>query len=906
MDKFSYMSNADVTSLDEMYKLYREDPDSLDPSWQRFFEGYEFARASFGNTASVPEAVRKEFAVINLINSYRSRGHLFTKTNPVRRRRQYSPTLDIENFGLDQSDLGTVFQAGSEIGIGPASLGEIVDHLQATYCESVGAEFRYIRAPKKLQWLQERMESCRNRKEFSPEEKKHLLFHLNQAVVFEQFMHRKFVGQKRFSIEGVETLIPAMDAIIERGAELGIEEFVIGMSHRGRLNVLASVLKKSSAKVFSEFKGQSAGDLFHHGDVKYHRGYSAEKFSHVGKKVKIRLEANPSHLEAIDPVVEGIVRAKADHDYNGDYKKIAPILIHGDAAIAAQGVVYEVIQMSALDAYKTGGTVHVVLNNQVGFTTGYLDGRSSTYCTDVAKVTLSPVFHVNADDVEAVAYAIMLAIEFRQEFQKDVFIDLLGYRRYGHNEGDEPRFTQPLLYKAIEQHPDPRDIYNRKLLEQGVVEPATLKEMELKTVEKLESELQSAKTGKEQIESEATGKFSRIHIPTYADFHQSPETGVDENTLVSIADRIVEIPPAKKFYRKIEKLLAERKKMVHERRKLDWAMGELLAYGTLLREGTPVRIAGQDTRRGTFSHRHAVITLEDSAETYIPLDHASDDQADFRIYNSLLSEYAALGFEFGYSLVMPDGLTIWEAQFGDFANGAQIVIDELISSAEAKWRRFSGLVLYLPHGFEGQGPNHSSARLERFLELSAENNWQIANCTTPANLFHILRRQVIRSFRRPLVILTPKSLLRHPLCQSPIEDFLTGARFEPVIDDPNADADRIRRVLFCSGKIYYDLVAEKIEKKRDDVAIVRIEELYPIPIERVTDLSRKYTNAKDLCWVQEEPANMGAWPFISRKFSRFRLRLIARRESCSPATGYLSLHESEQQDLIERAFDVPS
>jgi 2-oxoglutarate dehydrogenase E1 component len=901
MDRFTYLSNSDTKSVDELYRLYRQDPSLVDMSWQRFFEGFEFAKAVYGDKP-VSEEIEKEFRVINLINGYRSRGHLFTKTNPVRARRQYRPTLDVENFGLDAGDLDTVFQAGSEIGIGPSSLRDIVSHLRDTYCQSVGAEFKYIRDPFKTDWLQSRMESSRNRPQFSAGEKMHILFHLNQAVVFEQFMHTKFVGQKRFSIEGVETLIPALDAAVERGAELGIQEFVIGMPHRGRLNVLANVLKKSFHTIFSEFGSEMAPDMFHHGDVKYHRGFSAEKTAHTGGKIKLRVEANPSHLEAVDPVVEGIVRAKIDHDYGGDHGKIAPILIHGDAALAGQGVVYEVIQMSLLDAYKTGGTIHIALNNQVGFTTNYLDGRSSTYCTDVAKVTLSPVFHVNADDVEAVVYAIMLAIDYRQQFHRDVFIDLLGYRRYGHNEGDEPRFTQPVLYSLIEKHSNPRDIYFQKLAAEGIVEQTSLTTIESEFRRKLDSEFEEAKSKPADAAFVPTGKFTSLRIPTYSDFHNSPSTGVDESRLLQIAETLTEVPSGLRFFKKIEKLFGDRRRMAVEKRRLDWAMGELLAYGTLLDEGTPVRIAGQDTRRGTFSHRHAVITLEDSEETYTPLEHISPSQAPFKIYNSLLSEYAALGFEFGYSITTPQGLTIWEAQFGDFADGAQIIIDEFIAAAESKWGRISGLVLYLPHGFEGQGADHSSARIERFLELSAENNWQVANCTTPANLFHLLRRQIRRPFRRPLVIMTPKSLLRHPLCQSDLADIAVGTAFQPVIDDTSADAAAVRRVLFCSGKIHYDLLSEKERLGRKDIAIVRVEELYPIHIEQITAIARKYASARDTLWVQEEPANMGAWPFVSRKFSRFNLRLVARRESASPATAYHSLHSSEQQDVLARAF----
>ncbi len=904
MDNLTYLGNIDAANVEELYKKYRDDPDSVESSWRRFFEGFEFARARYGDEVPGSEEMEKEFRVINLINSYRTRGHLFTRTNPVRARRTYTPTLDIANFDLSGSDLDTTFQAGNEIGIGPATLREIIDFLEETYCESVGAEFMYIRNPVERQWLQDFMEKRKNKPVVTKEEKKHILFHLNQAVVFEEFMHRKFVGQKRFSIEGVETIIPALDAIIERGAVHGVEEYIIGMSHRGRLNVLANVMKKSFERIFSEFGGESAVDLFHHGDVKYHLGHSALKTAHTGKPVMLRVEANPSHLETVDPVVEGIVRAKIDNDYDSDIGRIAPILIHGDAAIAGQGVVYEVIQMSQLDAYSTGGTIHVVLNNQVGFTTNYLDGRSSTYCTDVAKVTLSPVFHVNADDVEAVVYAIMLAIDYRHEFKKDVFIDLLGYRRFGHNEGDEPRFTQPVLYKAIEKHPNPRDIYNEKLVKEGVVDKDYVKTLESDFKDRLDRDLERARSVEvHHPEQKLEGKYKDLKVPSYADFHDHPDTGVDRDKLIEITDRITDIPSDRKFFRKIERLFKERRAMVNEKDSLDWGMGELLAYGSLLAEGHPVRLVGQDTRRGTFSHRHSVITLEDSDETYTPLSHVSGDQAKFHVYNSLLSEYAALGFEFGYSLATPYGLTIWEAQFGDFVNGAQIVVDEFIASAETKWGRISGLVLFLPHGYEGQGPDHSSAKPERFLQLSAENNWQIANCTTPANFFHLLRRQLKRPFRRPLIVLTPKSLLRHPECVSSLDEFVRGTRFQDVIDDPTSDPEKVTRLLFCSGKIYYDLLVKKREGEREDVAIIRVESLYPIPIEEVTEKLRRYKNCRDFVWVQEEPANMGAWPFISRKFSRFNLRVIARRESASSATAYLRLHKLEQEDLVKRAFE---
>ncbi|MBA3901690.1 MAG: 2-oxoglutarate dehydrogenase E1 component, partial [Bacteroidetes bacterium] len=689
MDKYSYLGNADISSIDELYKQYKNNPEELDISWKKFFEGFEFAKANYDVVpgAEVPENVRKEFNVINLIFAYRTRGHLFTKTNPVRERRQYSPTLDVENFDLSEKDLETVFQAGSQIGIGPAKLKDIVSHLKQTYCQSIGVEYMYIRNQEILDWFRSKMEACKNTPNFSLEEKKTILNKLNQAVVFENFLHTKFVGQKRFSLEGAETLIPALDTVVEKGAELGIDDFVIGMSHRGRLNVLANILNKTYKDIFTEFEGRGAEDSLFDGDVKYHLGYSSDQFTNKGKKIHLSLTPNPSHLEAVGPVVEGITRAKIDNFHNKDFSKAAPILIHGDAAIAGQGIVYEVIQMSQLEGYKTGGTVHFIVNNQVGFTTNYLDARSSVYCTDVAKVVLSPVFHVNGDDVEALVYVCQLAMEFRQKFQKDVFIDILCYRKYGHNEGDEPRFTQPILYKAIAKHPNPREIYNNKLLKQGEVEAGLAKEMEEGFKNMLQEMLTEAKqTEKARITSFLDGAWKGLKMATNEDFTSSPKTAVDKKTFLSIAEKISSLPGDKNFFNKTKKLFNDRKEMI-KKDSYDWGMAELMAYATLLNEGSPVRFSGQDVERGTFSHRHAVIKIEDSEEEYIPLNNFSESQQKLEIYNSLLSEYGVLGFEFGYAMASPQTLTIWEAQFGDFFNGAQIIIDQFISCAEYKWRR---------------------------------------------------------------------------------------------------------------------------------------------------------------------------------------------------------------------------
>jgi 2-oxoglutarate dehydrogenase E1 component len=908
MDKFSYLGNADVSQIDSLYQQYLINPDSVEISWKEFFQGFDFAKTHFplptskANGFAVEEEgekVQKEFRVINLINGYRNRGHLFTKTNPVRERRKYFPTLDIENFGLTQADLETTFHAGSLIGIGNARLRDIIDHLEATYCESVGAEYKYIRTPEIVDWLEKKMEGSRNAKNFSIEEKKRILEKLNEAVAFETFVHTKFVGQKRFSLEGAETVIPALDAIIESGAELGIKEFVIGMAHRGRLNVLSNTLGKSPEEIFSEFEGLEYDENDFSGDVKYHLGFSSDVETSKGKKIHLSLAPNPSHLEAVDSVVQGIVRAKIDNTEGGNENWIAPILIHGDAAIAAQGVVYEVIQMSQLRGYKTGGTIHLVINNQVGFTTNYLDARSSTYCTDVAKVTLSPVFHVNGDDVEALVYTIQLAMEFRQKFHRDVFIDILGYRKYGHNEGDEPRFTQPLLYKAIATHANPREIYNEKLMQQGEVEANLAKEMEKEFKATLQKSLDTAKQKKKaKVSKTLQGSWKKLREATAKDFHSSPETGVDKKTLLALGERITALPEGKKFFSKIERLFEEQRKSLEED-KLNWAWGEMLAYATLLKEGYTVRLTGQDTERGTFSHRHAVVRVEDSEEQYTPLSHLSAKQAPFYIYNSLLSEYACMGFEYGYALASPGSLVLWEAQFGDFMNGAQIIIDQYLSSAENKWKRMNGLVLLLPHGYEGQGAEHSSARIERFLNLCANNNMQVVNCTTPANFFHALRRQMVRDFRKPLIVFTPKSLLRHSRCISSLDDLAKG-KFMEVIDDDDA-AGKISKVVLCSGKLYYDLIEHREKNKSKGVAIVRLEQLYPLPQKQLKKILDKYSSAK-FTWAQEEPENMGAWSYLLRTMNDVSLTHIARPESASPATGSHHAHVREQQELVKRVF----
>ena len=908
MNKLSYLSNANSDYIDSLYHSYKEDPDSIDFGWQKFFEGFDFGRGSEAGvvSAETPDHFLKEIKVLNLINGYRQRGHLFTKTNPVRERRAYFPGKELITFGLDDSDLETVFNAGVEVGIGPAKLKDILALVEQTYCQSIGVEYKYVRNPEKLKWFELRMESERNTPNFGFETKKRILAKLNEAVVFENFLGTKFLGQKRFSLEGAEAVIPALDSVIQKGAELGIEEFVIGMAHRGRLNVLANIMHKTYKDIFSEFEGKGFDvNTPFGGDVKYHMGYSTDVKTDSGKNVHLSLCPNPSHLETVDSVVQGMVRSKIDFKYEGDYNRIAPILIHGDASLAGQGITYEVLQMAKLDGYKTGGSIHLVINNQVGFTTNYKDARSSTYCTDLAKVTLSPVFHVNGDDVEAIVYAINMAVEYRQKYHNDVFIDILCYRRYGHNEADEPKFTQPLLYKAIESHANPREIYNQKLLEQGTVDANLAKEMEKDFRALLQERLNEAKEDQtySAVHQIFGGSWKGLKLAKPGAIAIPVTTKVSSKVMLTLAKAISTLPADKKFFKKIEKLFDERRKM-SDTKVFDWAMGELLAYGTLLQEGFRVRISGQDVERGTFSHRHAVLTLEDSEEEYIPLAQLNKESAKFEIYNSHLSEYGVLGFEYGYALANPMALTIWEAQFGDFVNGAQIIIDQFITSAETKWQRSNGLVMLLPHGFEGQGPEHSSGRIERFMEACADDNIQVVNCTTPANFFHVLRRQLKRNFRKPLVVFTPKSLLRSAQCVSRLEEFTDG-KFNEVIDDHFVKAADVKRVLLCSGKVYYDLLDKQQTDKRKDVAVVRLEQLYPIPYDQLEAIQSKYKKATEFIWVQEEPENMGAWPYISRKFrnSSLNLELISRQESSSTATGYAKQHIAQQLNIVVSAFE---
>lgn len=915
MDKYSYVANAHANYIDELYQSYKNDPESIDYSWKKFFEGFDFSSQGYGEsggsalktngqTASVSENVSsKEVKVRALIHAYRSRAHLKSKTNPVRERKDRKAILDLKDFGLSDGDLEIVFQAGEEIGIGAASLKKIIDTLKFIYEGTIGFEYMYIRDPEMLEWLKNKIE--KQSLAFNPgiEEKKRILYKLNEAVVFENFLHTKYIGQKRFSLEGGETTIAALDAIINKGAELGVEEFVIGMAHRGRLNVLANIMGKTYQHIFNEFEGTAVPDLtMGDGDVKYHMGYSSEVETSSGKKVHLKLAPNPSHLEAVNPVVEGYVRAKGDRLYKYDYTKICPILIHGDAAVAGQGIIYEIAQMSKLLGFSTGGTIHFVINNQVGFTTDFDDARSSIYCTDVAKAIDSPVLHVNGDDPEAVVFCVQMASEFRQKFQQDIFIDMVCYRRHGHNESDEPKFTQPSLYNVISRHPNPREVYNQKLIERGDVDAQLAKNMDKEFRDLLQDRLNKVKQQPlaytiQKMEKE----WQELRRSTPEDFDKSPDTYITQETIDKVGNALITIPEDFKPLKQIDTLLKERKKQFFETKVLNWASAELLAYGSLLLDKKIVRISGQDVQRGTFSHRHAVLKDAETNQPYYTLNNIAEKQKSFRIYNSLLSEYGVLGFEFGYAMANPNALVIWEAQFGDFANGAQVMIDQFIVSSETKWQRMNGIVMLLPHGYEGQGPEHSSARLERFLDLSADYNITVAYATTPSNFFHLLRRQLTWQFRKPLVVMSPKSLLRHPQVVSPLSEFTSG-RFQEIIDDGFVDPKNVKRVLLCTGKIYYDLLEEQQSKGRKDIAVVRLEQLYPLPEKQLDAILQKYAKAKVL-WVQEEPVNMGAWGFLLRRlYKKVDIDVVARDEAASPAVGYIKAHNESQKELVITAF----
>ncbi len=917
MDRFSFLNAAHTAYFADLYDKFLQNPDSIEPSWRAFFQGFDFGAQQNGFSAGqleeapvnfaneeIPDHVFKEFKVIRLIDGYRTRGHLFTKTNPVRERRKYSPSLAIENFGLSPNDLQTTFNAGDVLGIGPTTLEKIITHLENIYCQSIGIEYMFIREPAEIKWIQEKLNINDNQPTFDEKQKKDILRKLNEAFSFESFLHTKYVGQKRFSLEGGESLIPALDALIEKAAELGVKDFVMGMAHRGRLNTLTNIFGKSAKDIFSEFDGKDYEQDIFDGDVKYHLGWTACRKTSHGKDININLAPNPSHLEAVGAVVEGIARAKQDRRYLDNISQVLPILVHGDSAIAGQGLVYELVQMAQLDGYKTGGTIHIVVNNQIGFTTNYLDARSSTYCTDVAKVTLSPVLHVNADDAEAVVHSILFALDFRMKFGRDVFIDLLGYRKYGHNEGDEPRFTQPKLYKAIAKHKNSRDLYAERLKNEGVINEDFLKKLEREYREKLEESLEdSRKENTTKITPFMEDEWDGFENVREDKMMEDVDTSYNLENLDQVAEAVSKLPEGKKFMRKIVRLIEGRHKMYFEDNKLDWSMAEHLAYGSLMMEGYSIRISGQDSERGTFSHRHAIVKVEDSEEEIILHNNVPEKNGDFFIYNSLLSEYGVVGFDYGYAMANPNTLTIWEAQFGDFVNGAQIIIDQYISAAEDKWKLQNGLVMFLPHGYEGQGAEHSSGRMERFLQLCAKDNMFVADVTTPANMFHLLRKQMKAKYRKPLIVFTPKSLLRHSKVISTKEEFAEGS-FQTLIDDDFVKVENVTTLVFCTGKFYYDLLDRREKDNRNDVALVRIEQLFPLPTVKMKEVMEKYKNADDKVWAQEEPRNMGAYGHLLLHFEEAKnFRTCSRKFYGSPAAGSTVRFKRRHEKLVASVFD---
>ena len=920
MKDFQYITNAHPAYIENLYKDFVKDPQSVEVDMRQFFEGFDFAISSAipvtngnGNTAPAASAstttdtiqLDKELSVYQLILAYRQKGHLIAKTNPIRARKDRNANLALENFGFTDTDLSSTFEAGKFVGLGKTTLKNIVDHLQKCYTTHIGIEFSAVNSRKKSEWLINAIEHTM----LQPVpivQKKRILQKLNEGVMFEKFLHTKYIGQKRFSLEGGETTIAALDAIINTASLNGVQEVVIGMAHRGRLNILANILGKTYEQIFSEFEGTATPDTtMGTGDVKYHLGFSSEIETSSGNKINLKLCPNPSHLEAVDPVVVGFARSKADVLYNSDFDKILPILIHGDASVAGQGIVYEVLQMCNLKGYYTGGTIHFVINNQIGFTTDFDDARSSDYCTSVAAMVKAPVLHVNGDDPEAVVKAVEIATRYRQEFNNDIFIDMVCYRKHGHNEGDEPKFTQPQLYGLIEKHQNPREVYTQYLMENGEEDAQVLaKEMEQKFMADLQERLDDVKQHPLPYKYQAPELWwQTLRRATPADFNASPVTAISEANFKLLFEQLMKWPADFKPLRKVEKLLQDKLKLFADEQKIDWATGELMAYGSLLIDGQDVRMSGQDVKRGTFSHRHSVLYDENNNTEYNRLNHFNETQKPFRIYNSLLSEYAVLGFEYGYSMANPNALVVWEAQFGDFCNGAQTMIDQFIVAAETKWQRMNGVVMLLPHGYEGQGPEHSSARMERFLQMCAELNIIITNITTSANLFHVLRRQLAWSFRKPLINFSPKANLRHPGSYSLASEFTNG-KFKEVIDDAYvSEASEVKKVLFCSGKIYFDLAERQLKNERKDVAIVRLEQIYPIPQNQLDELYKKYSKAI-WHWVQEEPLNMGAATFLRMNLKNINFFIISRTQSASTATGYAKIHAKEQLEIIDTAFSI--
>ncbi len=900
MSRTSFVGRWNLDAIEDAYQRWQNDPHSVDAYWQAFFEGFELAGKY--PTAEHDEA---QTGVVRLIYNYRDLGHFQAHLDPLSPPPPPHPLLQLEMFGLSEADLDRTFDASALYGMKKATLREILQYLCETYSRTIGVEFVHIQDTNIRKWLRERMEMHRNKPPMPLRQKIRILMNLHFAELFEKFLHTRYVGQKRFSLEGAETLIPVLDALVEKSPELGIQELIIGMAHRGRLNVLANILRKPYQDIFSEFEDNFVADSMDgDGDVKYHLGFSSDIVTSSGGKVHLSLTPNPSHLEAVNPVVEGRTRAKQRIFGDTERRRGVPLLIHGDAAFAGQGIVCETLNLSNLAGYTTGGTVHIIVNNQIGFTTSPNDARSTAYCTDVAKMIQAPIFHVNAEDPEASVYVAELALEFRQQFRRDVVIDLYCYRRHGHNEGDEPSFTQPLMYRAIKERPSVSAVYTEQL-----IRDKALKREEAEAIDKeFQDRLQNAQMEIRSSPPRKRGmaRFGGNWAGLQARYsHEPAPTAVPRDLIDKVTEALTTVPPTFQVNPKIASLLEKRRNYVRDNKPIDWALAELLAFGTLIAEGHPVRLSGQDSRRGTFSHRHAVLTDIQTGERFVPLNTLGT--APFDVYDSLLSEAAVLGFEFGYSLDDPNSLVLWEAQFGDFANGAQVIIDQFIVCSESKWQRSSGLVMLLPHGYEGQGPEHSSARLERFLQACAEDNIQVCNLTTPAQYFHALRRQLHRDFRKPLIVMTPKSLLRRPDAVSPLDEFTKG-RFHEVLDDPQVgNPDKIRRVVLCCGKVYYDLLEKRTEKRIDDVALIRVEQLYPFPEAQLRSVLSRYKKATEWAWAQEESQNMGAWTFMEPRLRAmgFPVDYVGRDASASPATGSYAVHNREQKELVWAALHEP-
>ncbi len=914
MKDFQYITNSHPNYIEGLYNDFVKDPHSVDAEMRKFFEGFDFAVTNgikANGAAGVPATAgagvdwMSEIRAYRMILGYRNKGHLLADTNPIRKRKDRGANIGLEFYGFTAADQDKIFNAGNLIGLGPTSLKNIIAHLEKCYTGHLGIEFKYISNQVKIDWLTNAVEKTMLQPVGIPQ-KKRILQKLNEGVMFEKFLHTKYIGQKRFSLEGGETTIAALDAIISTAADNNVQEVVIGMAHRGRLNVLANIMGKTYEQIFSEFEGTSTPDTtMGSGDVKYHLGFSSEVDTANGKKIHLKLCPNPSHLEAVDPVVVGFARSKADILYKSDYDKILPILIHGDASIAGQGIVYEVLQMSGLPGYYTGGTIHFVINNQIGFTTDFDDARTADYCTSVAAMVQAPVMHVNGDDAEAVVKAVEIATLYRQEFNSDIFIDMVCYRRHGHNEGDEPKFTQPQLYAIIDKHLNPREVYTQFLIENGEPDAKELaKQMEQKFLADLQERLDEVKQNPLPYTyqpPELVWKSLRKAKPE--DFDLSPVTAIKEDEFKKLFDGMMKWPEGFKPLRKIEKLIQDKIKLFSDENKVDWATAELMAYGSLLVEGKDVRMSGQDVKRGTFSHRHAVIYDENTNKGYNRLNHLAEGQSPYRVYNSLLSEYAVLGFEYGYAMANPNALVIWEAQFGDFCNGAQTIIDQFIIAAETKWQRMNGLVMLLPHGYEGQGPEHSSARMERFLQQCAELNIVVTNVTTAANFFHVLRRQLAWPFRKSLINFSPKANLRHPGSYSTMSEFTSGG-FKEVIDDTWVnEAANIKKVLLCSGKMYFDLLEKQQKENRTDVAVIRLEQIHPLPQKQLDELYKKYSKAI-WYWVQEEPLNMGAATFLRMNLKNINFYIISRQSSAATASGYSKVHGKEQAQIVDTAFSI--